>query len=182
MSIPEFAKKILITVKCKVDEVRKSHPDRPIFMIGWGTGAILAATVSVSKDVDGVIAIGFPLLGLSGPRGSHDLEDPILNMKRPTIFVVGGRATDCNITEMELLRKQLNCETSMVIIGCGDHNLRVSRYHREKLLVTQSYIDKCIVDEIKNFINLHSNHSQVLSVSKSEKLSKKPSKKNTILL
>lgn len=47
-----------------------------------------------------------------------------------------------SVTDMELLRKQLNCESSMVVVGCGDKNLRISRYHRSRLLVTQSYVDK----------------------------------------
>jgi hypothetical protein len=169
ITVARYARRMLSAAKDKILEIRLNNPDRPLYLIGWGTGSIVAATVSVTHPVDGVIALAFPLLGLSGPRGSHDLEDPILDMKNPTLFVIGGRACDSNITEMELLREQLNCESSMVVIGSGDHNLRINRNHRQRLLVTQSFVDKSIVDEIKCFINLHSKHYQVSAAAALEK-------------
>jgi len=41
----------------------------------------------------------------------------------------------------------------IVAIKSADEYLRVSRHHRKRLLVTQSYVDKCIVDEISLFVN-----------------------------
>lgn len=67
---------------------------------------------------------------------------------------------------MELLRKQLSCESSMVVIGSGDKNLRISRYHRQRLLITQSWVDKCLLDEMAYFINLHSKHSSVAMIQR----------------
>jgi hypothetical protein len=79
---------------------------------------------------------------------------------------------------MELLRKQLNCESSMVVVGSGNKNLRISRYHRQHLLVTQLYVDKCIVDEIGYFISLHSKHQQISGMAPFERaiLAKGPRK------
>jgi len=56
--------------------------------------------------------------------------------------VVGGRAKVSKVTEKGPLRKPVVYEPSMKTVGCGYHNLRVSRFQREKLLVTQSYTKK----------------------------------------
>ncbi len=91
-SVSEFAQKLLTLTKVKIIELRKEYPDKQLFLIGWGTGSIVAATASVSQSVDGVIALSFPLFGLSGPRGT--LEDSILDMKKPVLFIIGGRSPD----------------------------------------------------------------------------------------
>lgn len=57
---------------------------------------------------------------------------------------------------MERFREDLNNlqnNAYIVAIKSGDDYLRVSRHHRQRLLVTQSYVDKCIVDEIATFVN-----------------------------
>lgn len=64
---------------------------------------------------------------------------------------------------MELFRRRMACETSLVVVGSGNENLYVPRDHREKLLVTQSYIDKTVMDEIAYFVNLHSKHNQIIA-------------------
>ena len=60
---------------------------------------------------------------------------------------------------MESFRKELDCETSLVVIGCGDDFLRVGQIHRKRLLITQSFVDKNIVEEISYFITLHTTHN-----------------------
>lgn len=82
-----------------------------------------------------------------------------------------------SITDMELLRKQLVCESSMVVVGSGDKHMRISRRHRERLLVTQSFVDKTIIDEIAYFVNLHARHQPFASHSSSLAMGKmrKPS-------
>lgn len=62
---------------------------------------------------------------------------------------------------MELFRRKLTCETSLVVVGSGNENLYVCRDHREKLYVTQTYVDKTVMDEIAYFVNLHSKHGMV---------------------
>lgn len=74
-----------------------------------------------------------------------------------------------SLTDMELFRKRLACETSLVVVGSGNENLYVSRDHREKLLITQSYVDKTVMDEIAYFVNLHSKHNQIIATNISMK-------------
>lgn len=66
---------------------------------------------------------------------------------------------------MELFRRRLACETSLVVIGSGNENLYVARDCREKLYVTQSYVDKTVMDEMAYFVNLHSKHNQIIATN-----------------
>jgi len=49
--------------------VKEEHPGRPIILIGWNFGALLATYVASMDPVTAVVALGFPLVGINGPRG-----------------------------------------------------------------------------------------------------------------
>ena len=53
---------------------------------------------------------------------------------------------------MEIFRKDLSCLNALSVVCHADSLLRVTNYHQKRLLVTQSYIDKCIVEEISWFL------------------------------
>jgi len=92
LSVPKYAEKMISTTKQKLKEVRQIWPDKPVYLIGWGPGAIVACTVSLTECVSGVIALGFPLLGIAGRRGEPN--DPLFRMRVPTLFVIGGKANN----------------------------------------------------------------------------------------
>lgn len=73
----------------RVREVKKSghYHDRPIILVGWGTGAAIACQAATMETVGGVVCLGFPMFTLDGIRGEAD--DPILEMKCPVLFVIG---------------------------------------------------------------------------------------------
>ena len=89
-------------------------------------------------------------MSLSGNRG--ELGDPLLDIKTPTLFVVGEKSSLSNTDDIEDFRERLPVETGLVIVGSADNNLRMTKRKKRQACVTQSMVDQSIMDEIREFL------------------------------
>ncbi|XP_045592908.1 KAT8 regulatory NSL complex subunit 3 isoform X1 [Procambarus clarkii] len=141
---------ILSEVRARVLECKSQYPISPIVLLGWGIGAVIACHVSMLETVAANICLGFPMTGASGKRGEAD--DPLLDCRTPTLFIIGEKAANANVDDVEDLRVRLRAETGLVVVGGADSHLRLSCQKRHFEGVTQSMVDRCIVDEIGDFL------------------------------
>ena len=134
----------------KVREIKNTNGDRPIVLLGWGVGAAIAAHVAGIEKLGGLICLGFPVSTLSGMRGQ--VGDTLLEVKTPVLFVIGERATQAGSDDVEDIRERLGVETGLVIVGGADDQLRLSRKKKKAECVTQSMVDRCIMDQVREFL------------------------------
>ncbi|XP_064465855.1 KAT8 regulatory NSL complex subunit 3-like [Ornithodoros turicata] len=136
-------------VKAKVLELKNHFPSRPIVLIGWMIGGVIACQVSLMESVVAVVCLGFPLVGICGAR---DVDDPMLDSHTPTLFVIGQNALSCGIDDIENFREHMKAESGLVVVGGANDSLRVSSLKKRMEGVTQSVVDRCIVDEMGAFL------------------------------
>lgn len=150
LSIDKCLETMTSDVCSKISEVRRSLPDHPIVLIGWYFGALVACQMALSEPVAAVICLGFPLFGINHERG--DVDDPFLDIKSPTLFVVGQNATTCTTDDMEDLREKMKVETGLVVVGGADDYLCMSHAKKKAEGITQSMVDRCIQEKIGDFL------------------------------
>ncbi|KAK9508475.1 hypothetical protein O3M35_006025 [Rhynocoris fuscipes] len=152
---------LMASTRSKISELKSDYIGRNIVLVGLNSGAALACQVSLVEPVSAIVCLGFPMNTVEEKRGQPD--DSLLNLNVPTLFVIGQHAATAHVNDMEDLRERLRIHTSLVVVGSADDCLRVSSGKKSSDGMTQTMVDRCVVDEVADFIG------SVLSVNSSNK-------------
>ncbi|XP_018321326.1 KAT8 regulatory NSL complex subunit 3 [Agrilus planipennis] len=150
MTMMNCADQMLAATRTRVQEIKNDLPGRPIVLVGFNVGAALALQVAQVEHAACVVCVGFSLLTADGKRGEPD--DSLLELQCPVLFVSGQCANRSSQEELEDLRERMRIETGLIVVGSADDYLRISKKKKQAEGITQDVVDRCIVDEIGEFI------------------------------
>ncbi|XP_068909025.1 KAT8 regulatory NSL complex subunit 3 isoform X7 [Tenebrio molitor] len=142
---------MFVMARNKIQDIRLDYPGRNIVLVGFGFGATLALQIAQVEQVLCVISIGFSLLTAEGKRGEPD--DNLLELQCPVLFVIGQCSSTSVQEDMEDLRERMRVETGLIVVGSADDKLRVNKKKKKTEGITQSVVDRCVADEIGEFIS-----------------------------
>ncbi|XP_012268871.2 KAT8 regulatory NSL complex subunit 3 [Athalia rosae] len=150
MTMMACMEQLVQATRTKIQDVRSDCPGRPIILVGFNTGAALACQIAQMEHVTAVICLGFPFITVEGKRGTPD--DTLMDIRCPVMFVIGQNATLVRPDDLEDLREKMLVETSLVVIGTADDHLRISTAKKISEGISQSMVDRCILDEVGDFV------------------------------
>eukprot|EP00731_Ephydatia_muelleri_P020275 Em0013g2a len=141
----------MVTVSLtRVQELKQQYGARPIVLLGWSIGARLACRIAEVEPVSCIVSLGLPC---QGPEHQWKLStDPFRSCTTPTIFVVGSDSLVSSVHYTEELRSQMDCYTAMVTVGGGDDLLRLQTENKYLVTVTQSIVDRLVLEKIYSFL------------------------------
>ncbi|CAL4074696.1 unnamed protein product, partial [Meganyctiphanes norvegica] len=142
---------IFAEVRGRILECRTQYPNSPIVLLGWGIGAVIACHVSMLENVSANICLGFPITSASGKRGEAD--DPLLDCRTPTLFIIGEKATNVSIDDLEEMRMRIRVETELLSSVGEDLHVKTSKHAKSKCLVVNFLIEHNVPDEIGDFLS-----------------------------
>lgn len=145
---------IRIAVRDKIKECKATFSEgRPLVLVGFGSSSLIAAHCALDNGhrVTAVVLLGFPLTGVNGFRG--DLDDPLLEIAVPTLFVIGQNSSMCTLDDMEDFRERITkTQTGLVVVGGCSDRLVLCGAKKRSAGITQGMVDRCIADEIFDFV------------------------------
>ncbi|CAG5077368.1 Similar to KANSL3: KAT8 regulatory NSL complex subunit 3 (Homo sapiens) [Cotesia congregata] len=150
MTMMTCLEQLVQATRAKIQDVRSDFPGNPVILVGFNTGAALASQVALMEHVTAVICLGFPFATAEGKRGSP--EDTLMDIRCPIMFVIGQNATLVRPDDLENVREKLLVESCLVVVGTADDSLRVSSNKKISEGISQAMVDRCIMDEITDFI------------------------------
>ncbi|XP_050506248.1 KAT8 regulatory NSL complex subunit 3 isoform X3 [Diabrotica virgifera virgifera] len=151
MTIPSILDQLFAITRGKIQDIREEYPGKHIILVGFNSGAALAMQVAQVEPVLCVVSIGFSLLTVQGFRGEPD--DAILELQCPVLFVIGQLSNTSNQEDLENLREHMRVETGLLVVGCADDYLRITKKKKRQEGITQSIVNRCVVDEIGEFVS-----------------------------
>ncbi|KAH7725730.1 Protein F54D11.2 [Aphelenchoides avenae] len=152
ITVEHMVQRCVEKIRDSIRSFVKRHPNDYVFVAGWATSCLLnyRALIDVS-GVAGLLNFGFPLLAPQRARG--EVDDDICLTYCPSLYVVGEHASDVDFGAMQRLRKNMICETGLVIVGGADRNLYVSPLTLTTERVSQRCVERTILGHVIDFIH-----------------------------
>jgi predicted alpha/beta-hydrolase family hydrolase len=127
---------------------RARRPGERVILIGKSMGSRVGCHLACEEPVDGLICLGYPLVGANG-----SLRDQVLReLERPILFVQGTRDPLCPLDELERVRAVMRAPHALHVVPTGDHSLAITRAHTKSTGARQADVDADVERALGAFI------------------------------
>lgn len=151
LPLADYMEQLVTLTRTKLHEIRKEYQQKQIILVGFNVGSALALQVaSLEQNISCVVCLGFSTSTMRGSRGN--LDDRLVELQTPALFVVGQNATRTSQEQIEALREQMISPTALVVVGSADDCLQVTHAKRRLEQVTQSMVNSMVMDEVAEFV------------------------------
>ncbi len=109
----------------------------PAVLVGKSMGSRVGCHLSISRPVEALVCLGYPLRGQRG-----QLRDEVLRALRvPVLFVQGTRDKLCPLEELKRVRGTMAVPTRLHVVEGGDHSLELGARALKAAGRTQEQVD-----------------------------------------
>jgi predicted alpha/beta-hydrolase family hydrolase len=123
---------------------------RALFIGGKSMGGRIATEIAAADQtlpVRGLVLLGYPLHPPGRPADKRDGHLP--RVRRPMLFVQGGRDTFGTPAELEPILTSVSPTATLHVVSGGDHSFRVPKSNQRELAAVFDTVQRTIVDWVR---------------------------------
>jgi uncharacterized protein len=147
---PDPLPRLIAAHRKALNRAREAHPPESTILVGKSMGGRVGCHLSLEKQVDGLVCLGYPLCAMADRT---KLRDEVLRaLTTPILFVQGTRDSLCPLELFEGVRAEMKAPNFLHVVEGGDHSLRVPKRQLQASGETQEHVDRRILTAITNFV------------------------------
>jgi predicted alpha/beta-hydrolase family hydrolase len=141
-----------VLVRAHVEAIlsaRAGH-DGKVILIGKSMGGRIGCHASLETPVDGLVCLGYPLVG-QGSRAK--VRDEVLReLRTPVLFVQGARDPLCPLHRLAAVRPTMTARNELHVVDSGDHSLESTKTSLAQRGMTRDGVETGILAVIEAFV------------------------------
>lgn len=130
----------------KFHEIRQSFPNHKILFLGWNVGCVIALKAALVCPIATIVCLGLPWISLS-----DESKNDFTQITASILFVHGENFWN---EKLEKYRQKLRGKNAVIEIGFADEQLRMSEQGKYQFRLTQSTLEKFLMEEIIDFVTI----------------------------
>jgi hypothetical protein len=116
-------------------------------------GSRVGCHLSLEEPVEGLICLGYPLVGLGKRRQVRDEVLVALNV--PALFVQGARDPMSPLDLWPTVRSRMSAPHRLHVVEAGNHSLEAGKRHLKATQQTREQLDAHAMTAIVSFLQEH---------------------------
>ncbi|OUC45542.1 hypothetical protein D917_08374 [Trichinella nativa] len=156
MKEERLAKKLLdeymASMQSKFYAIAKQLQDKRVILVGWHLSCEVVIELLESSSAWGAILFGFTN---KCDRDSDGIVYPrLLKVEQPVLFVVGERARQCDIHQLNIMLNMMkHPKTKAIVIGHANDQLHMDSATLFELHINQMIVNHCLLERVLDYVH-----------------------------